>query len=196
MRVERIGKDKIKIFLTFDDLKDRGIKKEDLWTDVPKVHELFNEIMEQAYDELGFELSGPVAVEIFALPAQGMVVIVSKGKNKLWHEEELEDDLFALEVTLEESDSIIFAFKDFEELIKAVKRINTYLLYGGKLYYYKQHYILAFDQEDVVDSAVDNLIALLSEYGEVSPISKVVLEEYGKVIIEEDATKVLIEHFF
>ena len=112
MRVERIGNDKIKIFLTFDDLKDRGIKKEDLWSDVPKVHDLFNDIMEEAYEQLGFELSGPVAVEIFALPAQGMVVIVSRGKNNLLEEED-EDNLYDLEVTLEESDSITFAFKDF-----------------------------------------------------------------------------------
>lgn len=195
MRVERLGKDKIKIFLTFDDLKDRGIKKEDLWTDVPKVHDLFDDIMEEAYEELGFELSGPVAVEVFALPAQGMVVIVSKGKNKAWDEQGLDNDLYALEVTLEESDSIIFAFKDFEELINASKRVNSYLIYGGNLYNYKDHYILVFDQLDVLENSIDTLIAILSEYGEVSPISKAVLEEYGKVVIEEDATKVLMSHF-
>jgi len=196
MRVERLGQDKIKIFLTFDDLSDRGIEKEDLWNDVPKVHDLFNEIMEQAYQELGFELSGPVAVEIFAIPAQGMVVIVSRGKQRIWNEEELDDDLFALEVTLEESDSIIFAFKEFEDVLSAAKRINSYLMYGGILYHYKDHYILMIDPIDVRDNGVETFIALLSEFGEVSPISKVVLEEYGTVIIEEDAVKVIVAHFF
>ena len=196
MRVERLGQDKIKIFLTFDDLSDRGIEKEDLWNDVPKVHDLFNEIMEQAYQELGFELSGPVAVEIFAIPAQGMVVIVSRGKQRIWDEEELDDDLFALEVTLEESDSIIFAFKEFEDILTAAKTINPYLMYGGTLYHYKEHYILVVDPIDVRDNGVETFIALLSEFGEVSPISKVVLEEYGTVIIEEDAVKVLVSHFF
>lgn len=196
MRVERIGQDKIKIFLTFDDLKDRGIKKEDLWNDVPKVHDLFNEIMEQAYEELGFELAGPVAVEIFALPAQGMVVIVSKGKGKIWNYDDIDDeDLYSLEVTLEESDTIIFAFKDFEQLLSAAKRVNHYLMHGGRLYFYKDHYIIVFDQLDVIDKAVDNFIALLSEYGEVSPISKVILEEYGKIVIDQDAIKVLVSHF-
>lgn len=195
MRVERLGQDKIKIFLTFDDLSDRGLKKEDLWNDIPKIHDLFNEIMEQAYDELGFELAGPVAVEIFAVPAQGMVVIVSRGKNKLWDDESLDDDLFALEVTLEESDSIIFAFKDFEFVIDAAKRVNSYLLYGGTLYYYKNHYILVIDQIDVNEKSLEDLIAMLSEYGEVSPISKTILEEYGKVVVEDDAIKVVVSHF-
>ncbi|MGD9678579.1 MAG: genetic competence negative regulator [Vulcanibacillus sp.] len=194
MRVERIGNDKIKIFLTFDDLKDRGIKKEDLWSDVPKVHDLFNDIMEEAYDQLGFELSGPVAVEIFALPAQGMVVIVTRGENSLLDEED-EDNLYDLEVTLEETDSIIFAFKDFEDMINAVKRVNQYLIYGGQLFYYKDHYLLVFDHLDVVEKEVDRFISLLSEYGEASSISNVILEEYGKIIIDEDATKTLVSHF-
>lgn len=194
MRVERIDKDKIKIFLTFDDLQDRGIKKEDLWSDVPKVHDLFNEIMDEAYDQLGFELSGPVAVEIFAMPAQGMVVIVTRGKDNLLDEDE-KDDLYSLEVTLEESDSIVFAFKDFEDLLSAIKRVNSYLIYGGQLYFYKEHYILAFDNIDVAVNEIDKFIALLSEYGEASSISKTILEEYGKLIISEDATKVIISQF-
>ncbi|MGE5701533.1 MAG: adaptor protein MecA, partial [Clostridia bacterium] len=88
MRVERLGTDKIRIFLTFDDLSERGIEKEDMWRDIPKVHELFNDMMEQAYHELGFEVSGPVAVEVFALPAQGMVVIVTRGKTGARSEKE------------------------------------------------------------------------------------------------------------
>jgi len=195
MRVERLGKDKIKIFLTLDDLSDRGLKKEDLWNDVPKVHDLFNEIMEQAYEELGFELKGPVAVEIFALPAQGMVVIVSKGKSKIWIDEDLDDDLYELEVTLEESDLIIFAFKDFEELIRASKQIDASIAFGGKLFHYQNHYILLFEQTDIQENAVDSIIALLSEYGEISTVSKAMLEEYGKVIIENGVIKILNLHF-
>lgn len=194
MRVERIGKDKIKIFLTFDDLQDRGINKEDLWTDVPRVHDLFNDIMEEAYEQVGFELVGPIAVEVFALPAQGMVVIVTRSSSDLVEEDE-DDSLFDLEVTLEESDSIIFAFSDFEDLISAVKRVNRYLFCGGQIYFYKNHYILVLDQLDVLEKEVDNIIALLSEHGEASPVSKVMLEEYGKVIIGEDATKVIISQF-
>lgn len=79
MRIERLSQDKIRIFLTFDDLSERGIQKEDMWQEVPKVHDLFTEMMDQAYSELGFDATGPLAVEVFALPAQGMVVIVTRG---------------------------------------------------------------------------------------------------------------------
>src|SRR5690606_41999352 len=80
LRMERLGNDKIRIFLTFDDLSERGIQKEDLWREIPKVHELFSEMMDQAYNELGFDATGPLAVEVFAMPAQGMVVVVTRGK--------------------------------------------------------------------------------------------------------------------
>lgn len=193
MRVERISKDKIKIFLTYDDLRDRGIKKEDLWNDVPRVHDLFNEIMEEAYEQVGFQLTGPLTIEIFALPAQGMVVVVTSGRDIL--ADDNNEDLYSLEVTIEESDTIIFAFVDFESLLGATHRINRYLIYGGQLFSYNDKYFLIFDNLDVVEQELDSFISLLSEYGAASSMTKVFLEEYGKLIVAEDATKVLCNKF-
>ncbi|MCZ1268628.1 adaptor protein MecA, partial [Paenibacillus tundrae] len=48
MKIERLSHDKIRIFLTFDDLSERGIQKDDMWQEIPKVHELFTEMMDQA----------------------------------------------------------------------------------------------------------------------------------------------------
>src|SRR5690606_38016040 len=64
MRLERLNQDKIRIFLTFDDLLERGINKDDIWQDIHKVHELFNDMMNQAHQELDFVVVGPVAVEV------------------------------------------------------------------------------------------------------------------------------------
>ncbi len=102
MRVERLEGDKIRFFLTLDDLMDRGIEKEDMWRDIPKVHELFNDMMEHAYQELGFEVAGPIAVEVFALPAQGMVVIVSRSRVPRIEGRDLEndEDVYEIEVTM------------------------------------------------------------------------------------------------
>lgn len=81
MKIERLSQDRIRIFLTFDDLSERGIQKEDMWREPPKLHELFLEMMDQAYNELGFDASGPLAVEVLAMPAQGMVINVTRGKT-------------------------------------------------------------------------------------------------------------------
>lgn len=199
MKIERLSQDKIRIFLTFDDLMERGIQKDDMWREVPKVRELFSEMMEQAYSELGFDASGPLAVEVFSLPAQGMVVIVTRGNmdpSKYFDQfDDYDDDVYEMEVTLEQSDYITYSFREFEHMLSAAKLINRYLMDGGSIYTYNDKWILQLEPIDLDEQQYDTLIALLSEFGEVSSITSAMLEEYGKVVIADDAVKVLCSHF-
>jgi len=198
MRVERLSQDKIRIFLTFDDLHERGIEKEDIWRDIPKVHDLFNDMMEQAYHELGFEVMGPVAVEVFAMPAQGMVVIVTRGKSQPSGDDDgdYEDDIYEMEVTLEESEDVIYYFHDFEHLIEACHRIQSNLEDGGSIYLYNDKYYFLLDEVDMENQQLYNgIIAILSEYGVASTVTKYVLAEYGKAVIKEHAIQTICHHF-
>ncbi|MCI3920258.1 genetic competence negative regulator [Paenibacillus sp. TRM 82003] len=197
MKIERLSHDKIRIFLTFDDLTERGIQKDDIWREIPRVHELFNDLMDHAYSEVGFDASGPLAVEVFAMPAQGMVVIVTKGKQTDKHGmyADEEEDVYEMEVTLEESDLISYTFHDFEHAISAAKRIGPNYTDAGALYAYQNKWILQleFDPED--DRQFDNLVAVLSEYGEPNSYTDVFLQEYGKVVIAEEAVGVIRTRF-
>jgi len=200
MRLERLNSDKIRIFLTFDDLIERGINKEDMWQDIPKVHELFNDMMDQAYQELNFEVSGPVAVEVFNLPAQGMVVIVTKGKGSYDSSPEDDsdedaDDFYELEVTLDESEDVLFKFKDFEDIIAVAHKLQPLIDQDGKLYEYKNQYYLLFEDLVLEDQPYDLTIAILSEFGEPSMITKYVLDEYGKLIMDGAAIYQVCKHF-
>ncbi|RED60482.1 genetic competence negative regulator [Cohnella lupini] len=197
MRMERLSQDKIRIFLTFDDLTERGIQKEDMWREIPKVHELFSEMMDQAYNELGFDASGPLAVEVFAMPAQGMVVIVTRGKLERDADSATEDEeeVYELEVTLEQSEAIIYRFRDIEDAIGASKTLVGHLTDEGRMYRYQNQWMLCFDPAGLETSEYHALIAVLAEYGEASSITPAVLEEYGKLIISANAVKVLAENF-
>jgi adapter protein MecA 1/2 len=197
MRMERLSQDKIRIFLTFDDLTERGIQKEDMWREIPKVHELFSEMMDQAYNELGFDASGPLAVEVFAMPAQGMVVIVTRGKLERDAESTTEDEeeVYELEVTLEQSEAIIYRFKDIEDAIGAAKTLVNHLTEEGRMYRYQNHWILCFDPAGLESSGYHALIAVLAEYGDATSVTPAVLEEYGQLIIASNAIKVLAENF-
>lgn len=201
MKIERLSQDKIRIFLTFDDLTERGIQKDDMWREIPKVHELFSEMMDQAYSELGFDPSGPLAVEVFALPAQGMVVIVTRGKmdmlspsNDMFDMHE-PDEVYEMEVTLEQTDVISFAFRDFEDVVRAAKAVQPLLEEGGTLYSYQEKWILQLESVDLEEQQYHTFIAILSEYGEASSITAAVLEEYGKKVMESDAVNLLCRHF-
>ncbi|QJC51839.1 genetic competence negative regulator [Paenibacillus albicereus] len=201
MKIERLGQDKIRIFLTFDDLLERGIQKDDMWREIPKVHELFSEMMDQAYSELGFDANGPLAVEVIAMPAQGMVVIVTRGKvnvssNGRMDEDEADEEMYEMEVTLESSDTIMYSFRDFEDVISAAKQLKASgLTEEGKLYSYHGRWIIAFDTAST-DAGVQNaMIAVLAEYGDATSVTSAVLDEYGKVIMPADAVRELCLHF-
>jgi len=198
MKMERLSQDKIRIFLTFDDLTERGIQKDDMWREIPKVHELFSDMMDQAYNELGFDPSGPLAVEVLALPAQGMVVIVTRSKLDFHtndtYDEEVEE-MYELEVTLEQSDQICYVFHDFEHLLQMAKVLQSMVADGGALFSYKNKWFLQLDAVDMDESGYQAVIAVLSEYGEAASVTRAVLEEYGKTVIAADALKVLCTHF-
>jgi adapter protein MecA 1/2 len=203
MKIERLSPDKIRIFLTFDDLVERGIHKDDIWREIPKVHELFSEMMDQAYSELGFDATGPLAVEVFALPAQGMVIIVTRGKMSHHHLREEHDadtydaeEVYEMEVTLEQSDLISYVFTDFEILLRAATVISRYVPdNGGTLFSYKNKWYLQLEPGEMEEKHYNTLISVLSEFGDATSVTTAVLEEYGKVVIAEDAVNVLCAHF-
>lgn len=200
MKMERLSQDKIRIFLTFDDLSDRGIPKDDMLKETMKLRELFMEMMEQAYSELGFDPSGPLAVEVFSMPAQGMVVIVTSTSVSSLHalddmlDDHEADEMYSMEVMLEESDVITYAFSDFEHVIRAAQLLLP-IIHEGGLYKYKDRWILQFDQVDLDESAYQNLIAILSEFGEAISLTQAMIQEYGQTIMANEAIQQLCRYF-
>lgn len=197
MRLERLSQDKIRIFLSFDDLLERGIEKEDMWRDIPKVHELFNDMMEQAYNELGFEVTGPVAVEVFALPAQGMVVIVTRGKNTSAHDEDdfNDEDVYDLDLTVEDDEAAVYGFSEFDHLIDLAHCLSPLVIDGGSVYWYKGKYYFILQEIEVDEDRWEKIVALISEYGDPSTVTRHVLEEYAKPVVPDDALKVIVQYF-
>jgi len=199
MKIERLSQDKIRIFLTFDDLSERGIQKEEMWQEIPKVYDLFTEMMDQAYSELGFDATGPLAVEVFALPAQGMVVIVTRGKYDHHFgglsEDDMPDEIYEMEVTLDESDKIVYVFQDFEVLIEASHMLKGLVDGAGTLYHYMDRWFLYLEPEELQSDKLPAIIAVLAEFGESSSVTEAMLEEYGKKIMPQQAIEVICSHF-
>lgn len=83
MLVERVAPDKLKALLTDDDLLNRGLDKDNIWTDLAKMQELFNDMMEQAKREFDFDISGLMSVEIFFLPSKGVLFLITRLQEDL-----------------------------------------------------------------------------------------------------------------
>lgn len=188
MRLERLNYNKIKIFLTFDDLTERGLTKEDLWRNSFKVQQLFREMIEQASDELGFEPTHSLSVEVFSLQAQGMVVILTT-KNETVEEfdEEYVDDFIEMQVTLDESTDVFFEFHSFEDIIQLAQRLSPLNVDGGTVYSFNHRFYLLMDYDTYAFENTEDLIAILAEYGNPSTITKYRVHEYGKILIESNA---------
>ncbi|MDT8860044.1 genetic competence negative regulator [Alkalihalobacillus sp. MEB130] len=196
MRLERLNTNKFKAFLTFDDMRERGLTKEDLWQDLPKVHDLFRDMILEADDELGFKVDGPIAVEVYAMPAQGMVIIVSKNApDEEFDEEGFEEGYIEMQVTLDETEDIFYEFADIEDVIALSSRLIPFGIQGGSLYSYNDQYFIKFEEFDVdlVDQAT--FVALLAEFGSPSTVSSYVVEEYGKKLIKYDSILELYRTF-
>ncbi|WP_342045569.1 genetic competence negative regulator [Bacillus sp. OTU530] len=194
MRLERLNYNKIKIFLTFDDLLERGLTKEDLWQNAPKVQQLFRDMMHEANKELGFEADGPIAVEVFSLQAQGMVVIVTKEHQEIGLDEDFSDDFIEMQVTLDESEDILYEFASFEDVVSLAERLYPLGIENGKLYSFQNHFYLLLE-ESATSLSHENLIAILAEFGNSATITIYRLMEYGKELMAERALAQLYHYF-
>ncbi|QFT89432.1 Adapter protein MecA 2 [Bacillus sp. THAF10] len=194
MRLERLNYNKIKIFLTFDDLEERGLTKEDLWKDSHKVHQLFRDMIDEASEELGFEVNGSINVEVYALQAQGMVVIVTSSDEEDM-DDEFSEEYIEMQVTVDESQELFYVFQSFDHLIDLAKRLKSFQVNGGTIFSYEGMFYLLFEEQLDLGLEIDTMIALLSEYGTPSTMTTHRIEEYGKTIMKENAMKQLITYF-
>jgi adapter protein MecA 1/2 len=192
MKLERLTNNKIKIFLTFDDLIDRGLTKEDIKGNSLKVHKLFQEMIEDACEEMSFKMTGSIAIEIFSLQAQGLIIIVTKEDEEVI--EDLEDEGFLdLQVRIGDHPHILFAFMEIEDVIQLCHSLKQFQIPKTSLYKYDQHYYLLI--AGVLEKSYDAVISLSAEYGSASTLTLFRLLEYGRLIIADKAITVLTKHF-
>ncbi len=192
MRLERLTANKIKIFLTSDDLIERGLSKEDIWKDSSKWNQLFHDMLEEASTEFDVNIQGSVAVEIFSLQAQGMIMIITVDHVKE-DEEFLYDGFIEMQVRVGGCEDLLYEFDDFEDLISLSKRLSTINIFGGSLYTMNGRYFLLIDKLEAEKN--ETAACILSEFGSASIMSPYLLREYGKIISENNALETILRFF-
>jgi adapter protein MecA 1/2 len=190
MRLERLNHNKIKIFLSLDDLFERGLTKEDIWKDSLKWHQLFHDMLEEASETFDVEIQGSVAVEIFSMHAQGMVMIVTMQEQE---DETFDDGFIDMQVMLDGNVEILFEYSDFEDVIQLSKRLASIGFSGGALYYLNNCYYLLV--ENICQDSQEQITAIMAEYGSPSFVSIHRIIEYGKTIIEDQAIRTIMTYF-
>ncbi|MDQ0268728.1 adaptor protein MecA [Cytobacillus purgationiresistens] len=220
MEIERINDHTVKFYISYVDIEERGFDKDEIWYNRERSEELFWEMMDEVHREEDFMLEGPLWIQVQALD-KGLEILVTKAqlskdgqKFELPVPDEKLKDLAVDErveamldqhfnVTEEDDDidegdlEFVLTFKDFEDLISLSKRTELDHI-STKVYSYKGiYYLLAEFPEDVFEEEeeIDNLLSILLEFGNETDTTIHLLEEYGKVIFENDVFVQLRKYF-
>jgi len=192
MRIERLSNDQFKIFLTFDDLIERGFTKDDLWHDASSVRNLFSDMMYEASSELGIELEGMLLVQVHLMQAQGMHIFVTQQYEDLnW-----DDDYIEMKVTLDESKELIFSFEEFEDIIQVSAYLSPLGIQNGTVYYLDNRYYMIIEDTDLENIDKEDIIGIMSEYSNPSIVTSYRLHEYGKIVFQSNAVQQIMKTFY
>lgn len=79
MKIEKISENQIRCTLTKEDLASRQIRLTELVYGNEKTHALFQDMMQQAYLDCGFEVNNsPIMIEAIPLSADSIILVITK----------------------------------------------------------------------------------------------------------------------
>lgn len=209
MKIERISDNSIRVTLNKEDLEDKGIKLTDLAYGTETAVQLFHDMMEQANEEVGFEVNNaPLMVEAIPVSADSLILIINRvdepdeldsrfarfshlaglASKDRFEEDEDEDDKVPTsnrvkKPTKESIENMVFEFPSIEEAADAAIVIDP--SYSGKSTLYK----------DPVKKVFYLIMSKDKLHPEIFLHSCMLLSEYGNIIDASDARKsYIMEH--
>lgn len=218
MEIERINENTVKFYISYVDIEDRGFEREDIWYNRERSEQLFWQMMDEVNSEEEFTVEGPLWIQVQALE-KGLEIIVTKAqiskgesaddlslddidlaindKSKSVLEEKFTDEDF--KDILEDDPSLWMtaSFEDFEDVIQLShyfqgdyeKDIITVL------YYYDNKYYLYVELSPSLLDDQEDILSQVLEYSIESDITYHVLDEYGKMIIDNNVFTEMKKHF-
>ncbi len=222
MEIERVNETTIKFFITYTDIEDRGFDRDEIWYNRERGEELFFEMMSEANDHEDFELEGPLWIQVQAME-QGLEIVVTRGQisdgsvkleipvsSKDKHgdlpvDENIVDMIDAQfgdkksndsEEVLDEQLEIVIGFEDFEDLISLSHSLHVNEL-ENELYHYEGRYFLfvVFSDDRYTEDEQDDILSQMLEYGYETELTVHRLQEYGKLIVKENALQTMRDNF-
>lgn len=208
MKIERINDNKIKVFLTLDDLHERNIDLTALTYNSPQTQKLFVDMMNIAqYEHDFFVNDSQILIEAVPVPPEGFEIFVTKVnedsefesihkfiKNKL-----KKDELTSSrKIKRSTNNSYIYQFNSFDDLCNGIRHLNYDYSTNSSVYKYNGSYFLVFLKWNTRDYTSKIIETNLNEFGE--KVGDVIffeglLEEYGERMINENAIEVIKEYF-
>lgn len=215
MEMEHINENTIRVLIGNEDLADRGITFLDLLGNHKEVENFFYSILEEV--DVEDEFQGSEAVTFQVLPkSDGLELFISKnasidevsnfeGFNDLNSEEvsniirkQIEEDFAdeAQDFTDNTVKNLVFELSDFDTMVQLANEVFLQSVIAN-LYTFKGTYYLqiVFLLDELGKNNVENELAQLLEYANLSAVTPETLNEYGMCIMERNALE-LTRYYF
>lgn len=207
MDIEKINDDVIRVTITLSDLEERDIDIDSLAYSSPAAKELFNDMIEQAEKEFGFSVSdSQIIIEPIPDSYEGFVITITRMDDEVDFEsiqKYIKNKIKKTEpkAAARKKPAITFAiysFESFDSLCELCVRLRP--IYKGKNSVYKIEgtYYLVIGKEKLTQADRVKADAVLDEYGQRLRSPNYLLgrlNEYGKLIIRNNAINTLSRHF-
>lgn len=196
MKIEKIAEDQIKITITIDDLEARNIDLYSFMYNSPESQDLFWDVMNEAERELDFNVDDSmIYVEASTSGGGNFTLIVTRTNEKPTIKFNTKKQIKKENVKLKRKrmpivmTDTIYNFSTFDDICNFCKIIDTSKLKGNVLYFMNDTYYLKVSEMPYTS---------ILEYATIVRASSMFeskINEYGKVLIEQDALQTISKYF-
>ncbi len=188
MRVERFNDESFKIYLTYEDIYENGLEKEEMKVSSTKIQAILQRIIERACEEIDFYWEDSMDIEIYSLHEHGIVLLISQSLDLFSPYDELKG------INDSEMSEMIVCLPSVEEVIELCIIFDRQKLVDeGSLFHHSHLYYLYLKNIKKPDYEATRAIA--EEFGTLSSYSNHFLEEHGKTLVQKNAIQTLVDYF-
>ncbi len=208
MKIERIGDNIIRVTITYSDLEERNVDLNALNYNSPAAQEFFWDLMEQAEEQLGFNLTdSQLIIEPVPDSDEGFVINITKVDE----EGEFESIHKYIKNRMKKSDLrvkrkarrvssplLIYTFRSLNDICELADRLDLHYSGESTLYRCRDAYYLTLLKSGLLTPSMKMFDMMLAEYGTKISNNNFIegyLNEYGEIIIEGNALEVLREFY-
>lgn len=181
MRFSLIDNSRINVYLSKEEIKTRNINLEEIYLSKCNIREKLLNIFDEANKETGFDFDGArLKIELIPIVDGDLLISIKKyrdGRNSV------------------KRIKLFYEFSDIEDVFACISGMKESFSGYTSLYRYEDFYVLFIYVSRTERKSFEKMKHRLSEFGESVDISKGVLEEYGKKIMDKNAIKVIKKHF-
>jgi hypothetical protein len=191
VKMEILDNRTITILISEAELSTLGYDHRNHESNLGLIHHFVDEALLFAESTQGFPATQmPSHTEVAFLPSQGISITITLTEDP-------EGKAAAPQEDRHDRTSLLFTFRDFEDVALCGAKMPERLRGSGKLYAYKGTYRLLLQETDfALDDDYQNATSIVSEYADRNEdVSVEIVAANGKTILEKDALKEIARLF-